>query len=85
MCPWDQLYYFYSRGWLGSKKEWKRWKNEKIELTGFPIDKAKKAEEPVEEIPEVDESTVGQLSDEVRALLFRGVGKKTSMLITLYI
>ena len=38
---------------------------ESLELTAFAEKTAKKAEEPAEEIPEVDEATVGQLSDEV--------------------
>lgn len=45
----------------------KKKKKKKTELTCSFTDKTKKAEEPAEEIPEVDETTVGQLSDEVRA------------------
>jgi import receptor subunit TOM70 len=35
-------------------------------MTDAILESAKKTEEPAEELPEVDEATVGQLSEEVR-------------------
>ncbi|KAK5673867.1 TOM (translocase of outer membrane) complex component, partial [Elasticomyces elasticus] len=60
------------------RKEKKRAEEAKAKGSGQD-DKTKKAEEPAEEIPEVDETTVGQLSDETRhdyAEKLKGAGNK---------
>lgn len=41
-----------------------------VEIDNFTEQSAKKAEEPAEDIPDVDEATVGQLSEEVRVKRF---------------